>query len=369
MSAVPKSRSTPQLSDRRRHCAQQARKHIEEGAVTENYGANREKVIELLNEALATELVCVLRYRHDYFMARGIHSQAVAAEFLEHSNEELAHADQIAERIVQLGGEPRLRSRRTLERPQPCRIPHRQDTRSEMPSRRTSSPSASRSTATGRWSSTSARAIPRPAACWRRSSRSRRSTPTSWRTSSSADLAASRRRGFEALNCRAARGRAMARPESSPRRCGAIAASEACESAQQLLAAARDAQPRIVGHASPALERPALDAARRWPWICSPFMRLSLVEFRNSSSTSSARAPQHGNFLHARGQYARLNGHALGRGRRECRRHRSRAATSSITSTFTVPEDASAAFGSSAASPGNAAGEAHCEEFLHGPSP
>jgi bacterioferritin len=85
---------------------EQARKHIEEGAVTGNYGADREKVIELLNEALATELVCVMRYRHDYFMARGIHSQAVATEFLAHSNEELAHADQIAERIVQLGGEP-----------------------------------------------------------------------------------------------------------------------------------------------------------------------------------------------------------------------------------------------------------------------
>ena len=87
---------------------EQARRHIEEGAVTENYGADREKVLQLLNEALATELVCVLRYRHDYFMARGIHATAVANEFLEHSNEELAHADEIAARIVQLGGEPDL---------------------------------------------------------------------------------------------------------------------------------------------------------------------------------------------------------------------------------------------------------------------
>jgi bacterioferritin len=110
MSAVPqkpaaKPGSKPVLTDVKT-LREQARRHIEEGAVTENYGADKDKVVELLNEALATELVCVLRYRHDYFMARGIHSHAVATEFLEHSNEELAHADQIAERIVQLGGEP-----------------------------------------------------------------------------------------------------------------------------------------------------------------------------------------------------------------------------------------------------------------------
>jgi bacterioferritin len=105
MSAVPQQQSRSNLTDVQT-LREQARRHIEEGAVTENYGANREKVLQLLNEALATELVCVLRYRHDHFMARGIHSQAVAAEFLEHSNEEQAHADQIAERIVQLGGEP-----------------------------------------------------------------------------------------------------------------------------------------------------------------------------------------------------------------------------------------------------------------------
>ena len=83
-----------------------ARQHIEEGAVTAGYHADRDVVNKMLNEALATELVCVLRYRRHYFMARGIHSQAVATEFLEHSNEEQGHADRIAERIVQLGGEP-----------------------------------------------------------------------------------------------------------------------------------------------------------------------------------------------------------------------------------------------------------------------
>ena len=83
-----------------------ARKHIENGAVTEGYKADRQTVIRLLNEALATELVCVLRYKRHYFMASGIHSQSVQAEFLEHANEEQGHADQIAGRIVQLGGEP-----------------------------------------------------------------------------------------------------------------------------------------------------------------------------------------------------------------------------------------------------------------------
>src|SRR5512132_3568497 len=83
-----------------------ARKHIENGAVTEGYKGDRETVIRLLNEALATEIVCVLRYKRHYFMATGIHAQAVAAEFLEHANEEQGHADQIAERITQLAGAP-----------------------------------------------------------------------------------------------------------------------------------------------------------------------------------------------------------------------------------------------------------------------
>lgn len=83
-----------------------ARKHIEEGAVTGNYGADRDTVLKLLNEALATELVCVLRYRRHHFMAKGIHAEPIAAEFKIHADEEQAHADQIAARIVQLGGEP-----------------------------------------------------------------------------------------------------------------------------------------------------------------------------------------------------------------------------------------------------------------------
>jgi bacterioferritin len=85
---------------------ERARRHIENGAVTEGYRADRDTVVRLLNEALATEIVCTLRYKRHYFMAQGIHSQAVAAEFLEHANEEQGHADQIAERIVQLGGAP-----------------------------------------------------------------------------------------------------------------------------------------------------------------------------------------------------------------------------------------------------------------------
>ena len=83
-----------------------ARRHMDKGAVTEGYRADRETVVRVLNEALATEIVCVLRYKRHHFMASGIHAQAVAAEFLEHANEEQVHADQIAERIVQLGGEP-----------------------------------------------------------------------------------------------------------------------------------------------------------------------------------------------------------------------------------------------------------------------
>ena len=85
---------------------ERARQHIENGAVTSGYSADRETVIKLLNEALATEIVCVLRYRRHYFMASGINAESVAAEFLQHANEEQGHADQIAHRIVQLQGEP-----------------------------------------------------------------------------------------------------------------------------------------------------------------------------------------------------------------------------------------------------------------------
>lgn len=83
-----------------------AREHIEKGAVTPGYAADLDTVIKLLNEALATEIVCVLRYKRHYYMASGIHAQSVAAEFLQHANEEQGHADQLAERIVQLGGAP-----------------------------------------------------------------------------------------------------------------------------------------------------------------------------------------------------------------------------------------------------------------------
>ena len=85
---------------------ERARRKIEEGPITEAYGADRERVIEVLNEALATELVCILRYKRHYFTAKGIHSQAVANEFLQHATEEQGHADQIALRITQLQGSP-----------------------------------------------------------------------------------------------------------------------------------------------------------------------------------------------------------------------------------------------------------------------
>ena len=83
-----------------------ARAHMEQGAVTEGYRADVETVLRILNEALATEIVCVLRYKRHYYMAAGIHASGVADEFLEHANSEQRHADQIAERIAQLGGEP-----------------------------------------------------------------------------------------------------------------------------------------------------------------------------------------------------------------------------------------------------------------------
>ena len=85
---------------------EQARIHIEQGAVTAGYSADRTEVVKLLNDALATEIVCVLRYRRHHFMARGIVAKSIADEFLLHSNEEQGHADQLAGRIVQLGGEP-----------------------------------------------------------------------------------------------------------------------------------------------------------------------------------------------------------------------------------------------------------------------
>jgi bacterioferritin len=85
---------------------QRARRNIEEGAVTEGYHADRKTVLRLLNESLATELVCYLRYKRHYFMTTGLKASVAAAEFLEHATQELQHADLLAERIMQLGGEP-----------------------------------------------------------------------------------------------------------------------------------------------------------------------------------------------------------------------------------------------------------------------
>ncbi len=97
--------SSPFLTDVK-ELRRRARQHIEKGAVTPGYQGNLETVLKLLNDALATEIVCVLRYKRHYHMARGIHAQAVAAEFQEHATEEQQHADTIAARIVQLGGAP-----------------------------------------------------------------------------------------------------------------------------------------------------------------------------------------------------------------------------------------------------------------------
>jgi bacterioferritin len=104
---VPRTQGKPQLTDVKT-LRERARRHVMEGAVTDSYRADREKVIELLQGALATEIVCVLRYRQNYFAARGLRAKIAADEFLEHSKQEQEHADQIAERIVQLGGDPDL---------------------------------------------------------------------------------------------------------------------------------------------------------------------------------------------------------------------------------------------------------------------
>lgn len=98
---------TPFVSDLKA-IRERARQHIEDGAITHSYRADRRTIIKVLNEALATEIVCVLRYKRHYFMASGLMADAVKAEFLEHAKEEQEHADWIAERIVQLGGEPDL---------------------------------------------------------------------------------------------------------------------------------------------------------------------------------------------------------------------------------------------------------------------
>ena len=95
---------------------ERARQHLDEGAVTPSYGPWRDEIVRLLNAALATELVCVLRYKRHHFTARGLASPAVAEEFMVHASEEAAHADRIAERIVQLGGEPDFAPATLLQR-------------------------------------------------------------------------------------------------------------------------------------------------------------------------------------------------------------------------------------------------------------
>ncbi len=100
------SKSPPTFAIDLKRVRDEARRHMEEGSVTAGYGADRETVLKLLNDALATEIVCTLRYKRHYFMAKGIDSESVAAEFAEHAAEEQQHADRLAARIVQLGGEP-----------------------------------------------------------------------------------------------------------------------------------------------------------------------------------------------------------------------------------------------------------------------
>jgi len=95
---------------------QAARSHLEDGAVTPAYGPWRDDVVQLLNGALATELTCVLRYRRHHYMAKGLESPTIADEFLVHANAELGHADRLAQRIVQLGGEPDFNPQGLLER-------------------------------------------------------------------------------------------------------------------------------------------------------------------------------------------------------------------------------------------------------------
>ena len=109
------AKSKPFVSDIE-NIRKRAREDIEKGAITSGYHADRATVVKLLNHALATELVCVLRYKYHYYMASGIHSQSIKAEFLEHAGEEQEHADWIAERITQLDGKPNLSPEGLLSR-------------------------------------------------------------------------------------------------------------------------------------------------------------------------------------------------------------------------------------------------------------
>jgi bacterioferritin len=107
--------NAPALSDTQT-LRDRARRNVEEGAVTEDYAGDRPTILRLLNEALATEIVCSLRYRRHYYTAKGLASASIAAEFIEHAHEEEAHADRFAERITQLGGDPDFSPATLVER-------------------------------------------------------------------------------------------------------------------------------------------------------------------------------------------------------------------------------------------------------------
>lgn len=106
----------PHFVDDVEEIRRRAAQKIEDGAVTDQYKLDKDKTVEILNEALATEIVCVLRYMHHYFMATGVHGKAVSDEFKEHADEEREHADLIAERIQQLGGKPDFNPKTLLQR-------------------------------------------------------------------------------------------------------------------------------------------------------------------------------------------------------------------------------------------------------------
>ena len=113
MSNTPEGTTALELDEQ---ALEAARRDIGDGAVTPSYGPWRKSIVKLLNDALATELVCVLRYKRHHFTARGLASPAIADEFMVHANEESAHSDRLAERIVQLGGEPDYAPATLLER-------------------------------------------------------------------------------------------------------------------------------------------------------------------------------------------------------------------------------------------------------------
>ena len=106
----------PQFVQNVEEIRRRASTKIEDGAVTQAYKGDVQKTVSVLNEALATEIVCVLRYMHHYFMATGVHGKSVADEFKEHADSEREHADAIAERIQQLGGKPDFNPKSLLER-------------------------------------------------------------------------------------------------------------------------------------------------------------------------------------------------------------------------------------------------------------